>query len=115
MFQLARWKRGPFRKIATGYRTIKSHIFFDQSEEIVAYLIVKCPQHYYKNIPAQSVAEHCMESNISMEISGCMKQHLIVFTTNWIGTCREHFCTFVAFLHSKFDECFNEQDKTDDL
>ena len=52
------------QEIATGYRTIKSHIFFNQSEEIIVYLIVKSPQHYYKNIPAQSVAEHLMESNI---------------------------------------------------
>lgn len=29
--------------------------FFNQSEEIVAYLTVKNPEYYYKNIPVQSI------------------------------------------------------------
>ena len=54
-----------------------------------------------------------MESNISMEIPGCMKQHLMLFTPNCSVTCREYLCDCVSCLQLKFDECFKEQDAAD--
>lgn len=54
-------------------------------------------------MPAESVAEHCLESTISTEIPGCMKQHLIDFIPNYIATCREYLSACVACLQLKFD------------
>lgn len=54
-------------------------------------------------MPAESVAEHRLESTISIEIPGCMKQHLIVFIPNYIATCREYLSACVACLQLKFD------------
>ena len=92
-------------------RDIITHdVFFNQSENIVDYLTVKNPHYYDKNISTETVAKARMESNIWMEISGYMKQHLMLFTPYSSVTCREYMCDCVWCFQFKFDECFKEQD-----
>ena len=47
-----------------------------------------------------------MESNILIEIPGCMKQYLVLFTPNCNVTC-------VSSLKFQLDECFKEQGAAD--
>ena len=95
-------------------RDIVTHdVFFNQREDIVDYFTVKNPLYYYKNISAETVTKALMESNISMEIPGCMEQHLILFTPNCSVMCREYLSDSVSCLQFKFDECLKEQDAGD--
>ena len=54
-----------------------------------------------------------MESDILMEIPGCMKQHLMLLTPYCSVTCRECVCDCMSCLQFKFHECFKEQDTAD--
>ena len=86
-------------------RDIVTHdvFFFSQTEDIVDYLTVKKPHYYYKNISAETVAKAPMESNISMEIPGCMKQDLMLFTPYCSLKCQEYLCDYVSCLQFKFN------------
>ena len=54
-----------------------------------------------------------MESNISIEIPACMKQHLMLLIPNCSVMCRGYLCDCVSCLQFIFDEYFKEQGAAD--
>ena len=78
-------------------RGIATHdIFFDTSEEIVDYLQIKNPQFSYAHIDAKYLSRKrrdYMEHVEPIEIAGCMKQHMFVYTPNSKEImCKEYLC-----------------------
>ena len=67
-------------------RDIVTHdIFLDTREEIVDYLHIKNPQFYYAHIDAEYLSRQkrdYMEHVEPIEIAGCMKQHMFLYTPN---------------------------------
>ena len=64
---------------------VTQDVFFDTSEVMVDHLHMKTPQFYYATIDPQLLAQkrHALNETIDpIEIPGCMKKHLMVFTPN---------------------------------
>ena len=91
-------------------RDIVTHdIFFDTSEEIVDYLHIKNPQFYYAHIDPEYLSRKrrdYVEHVEPIEIAGCMKQHMFVYTPNSKEImCKEYLCDCSKCLQLNFDSC----------
>ena len=51
-------------------------VFFNNSHDMVKYLASKYPQYYYQAVPVESLVLDRQKDDSSVEILGCMKQHL---------------------------------------
>ena len=89
--------------------TFSQDIFFDTNEEIVYYFHIKNPQFYYASIDPGLFARKrhgYNEHGKSIEIKGCMKQHLLVYKPNSTEVmCREYPCGCFECLQLNFDNC----------
>ena len=88
---------------------VTQDIFFVTSEEIVHYLHIKNPQLYNASIYPVLLARKRHDYNEhgeSIEIKGCMKQHLFVYKPNSTEImCREYLCDCFECLQLNFDSC----------
>ena len=103
-------------------RDIVTHdIFFDTSEEIFDYLHIKNPQFYYAHINAEYLSpkrRDYMEHVEPIEIAGCMKQHMFVYTPNSKEImCKECLCDCSQCLQLNFDNwcCSFQSDEIETL
>ena len=48
-----------------------------------------------------------------MEITGCMKQHLIIFKLMKQVFCKEYICDCICCLQIDFENCSNEKNTVD--
>ena len=88
---------------------VTQDIFFDTSEEIVDYLHIRNSQFYYASIDPRQLARKRHDYNEdgeSIEIKGCMKQHLFVYKPNSTEVmCSEYLCDCFECLQLNFDNC----------
>ena len=89
--------------------SVTQDIFLDASEEIVDYLHIKNPQFYYASIDPGLLTPKRHDYNEhgeSIEIKGCMKQHLFVYKPNSTEImCRDYRCDCFECLQLNFDKC----------
>ena len=67
-------------------------IFFNQSEEVVNYLSIKCPHFNYKHLPREAIVRSRIVQNSTKKIPDFMIHNLMVFPPNDSAFCREHLC-----------------------
>ena len=83
-------------------------IFFNMSEDVVDYLIIKCPQFNYKHLAREDIVKSRAMQNKTMTVPDCMKKHLMIFTANDLVFCKEYLCSCNSCLQFKFKECLGE-------
>ena len=83
-------------------------IFFNQSEEVLDYLSIKCPDSNYRHLQREDVVKSRIIQNSFKIILDFMKQHLMVFTPNNPVFCKEYLCSGNSCLQFKFKECAEE-------
>ena len=83
-------------------------IFFNQSEEVVNYLSIKCPHFNYSHLPREAIVKSRIVQNSIKKVPDCMRQHLMVFTPNDPVFCREYLCSCNLCLQFKFTECLEK-------
>ena len=83
-------------------------IFFNQSEDIVDYLSIKCPNFHYIHLPRGEIVKSRITQKNTKVIPDCMKQHLMIFSPKEPLLCKEYLCSCVACLEFKFNECSEE-------
>ena len=97
---------------------VTQDVFFDTSEVMVDHLHIKNPQFYYATIEPQLLAQkrHALNETIDpIEIPGCMKKHLMVFTPNTKEVMsKEYFCDCSQCLQLDFDKCLREFNEIED-
>ena len=75
---------------------------------MVEYIASKNPQYYYNTILVESlVMTHHVDGN-PMEITGCMKPHLIVFKFKKNVFCKEYICDCTYCQQFDFKNYSNE-------
>ena len=75
---------------------------------MVEYLVSKNPQYYYNTIPVESfVMTRQLDCN-PMDITGCMKQDLIIFKPKKNVFGKEYLCTCSFCLQFDFENCSGE-------
>ena len=67
-------------------------MLFNNSCEMAEYLASNNPQYYYNMILVESLVMTRQVDGNPMEITGCMKQHLIVFKFKKKVFCKEYIC-----------------------
>ena len=83
-------------------------IFFNQSEEVVNYLSIKCPHINYKHLPREAIVRSRIVQNSTKKTPDGMRQHLMDFTPNDPVFCREYLCSrnLCLQVHRMFrEEC----------
>ena len=88
---------------------VTQDIFFSQSEKVVDYLSIKCPHSNYSHLQREDVVKSRIIQNSFKIILDCMKQHLMVFTSNNPVFCKEYLCSCNSCLQFKFKECVEEK------
>ena len=83
-------------------------IFFNQSEEVVNYLLIKSPHFNYKQLPKEAIVGSRIVQNSSKKIPDCTRQHLMVFMPNDPVFCREYLCSCDLCLQFKSTECLEK-------
>ena len=89
-------------------------VFVDSSKEIVEYLHIKNPQFCYCCIDPDFLAlkrNSYKKEVVSIELKGCMKQHLVVFEPNSTNImCREYLCKCSQCLQLNFGHCVDSNE-----
>ena len=83
-------------------------VFFNNSAEIVDYLSSINPHYYYTTVPVEDVVKTRHRDHSPFEITGCMKQHLILFNPKKEQFCTEYLCDCASCLQFHFNDCINK-------
>ena len=83
-------------------------VFFNNSAEIAEYLSSINPHYYYTTVPVEDLVKTRHGDHSPLEITGCMKQHHILFNPKKEQFCTEYLCDCVSCLQFHFDDCINK-------
>ena len=72
------------------------------------YLSSKNPQYYYNAIPVESLALARQNVGNPIELTGCMKQHLIISKPKEKIFCKEYLCDCNSCLQFDFENYLNK-------
>ena len=82
--------------------------FFKNSSSMAEYLSSKNLQYYYNTIPVESLALARQNVGNPIELTGCMKQHLIISKPKEKIFCKEYLCDFNSCLQFDFENYTNK-------
>ena len=82
--------------------------FFKNSSNMAEYLSSKNLQYYYNTIPVESLALARQNVGNPIELTGCMKQHLIISKPKEKIFCKEYLCDFNSCLQFDFENYTNK-------